>query len=406
MKKIIGDRIGPYQSECSSNKKRKEKGMKNLQRILIVTLLSIMVLAVVGSGIAMAAEEIKIGFTPPVTGFDAAEGALQINSLKLALKEINAAGGINGKKIDLRMVDNQSSNPGALAALQKAVEQEKVLALVGVVRSTQILATSDAIKNYGIPTMIGGTNATLTKQGNPWLFRLRPDDTIAAGAMVKYIKENTKFTKIGILNDTEAFGQGGADLVEKYAKESGLTVVKRERFTPHEKDYTAFLLSLKNAGAQIMIVYAPNPDTAVIQGQYRQLGSPFKYLGSPSSTSKDCLNLSKEAAEGIWGVADAVPGQSETNKRYIEAYKKEYNEEPDMLSSWTYDGLKILTNAIKKVGENRAKIREAILATQGYEGVLGTFSFTPNGDGLSAVSIVQIEKGKPKLLKIVSLGAK
>ncbi len=387
-------------------KQKKEKGMKNLQRIFTVTLLSIMVLAVVGSGIAMAAEEIKIGFTPPITGDSAAEGALQINSLKLALKEINAAGGINGKKINLVMVDNQSSNPGALAALQKAVEQEKVLALVSFVRSTQILATSDAIKNYGIPTMIGGTNATLTKHGNPWLFRLRPDDTIAAGAMVRYIKENTKFTKIGILNDTEAFGQGGADLVEKYAKESGLTVVKRERFTPHEKDYTAFLLSLKNAGAQIMIVYAPNPDTAVIQSQYRQLGSPFKYLGSPSSASKDCLNLSKEAAEGIWAVADAVSGQSEANRRYTEAYKKEYNEEPDILSSWTYDGLKILTNAIRKAGEDRAKIREAILATKGYEGVLGTFSFTPNGDGLSAVSIVQIEKGQPKLLKIVSLGAK
>ncbi len=76
------------------------------------------------------------------------------------------------------------------------------------------------------------------------------------------------------------------------------------------------------------------------------------------------------------------------------------------LSAWTYDGLKILVNAIKKAGEDRAKIREAILATQGYKGVLGTFSFTPNGDGLSEVSVVQIEKGTPKLLKIVNVGTK
>lgn len=84
--------------------------MTNLKRIFRVTLLSIMVLAVVGIGIATAAEEIRIGFTPPVTGNSAAEGALQIKAIKLALNEINAAGGVNGKKIDLRIVDNQSSN--------------------------------------------------------------------------------------------------------------------------------------------------------------------------------------------------------------------------------------------------------------------------------------------------------
>ena len=216
-----------------------------------------------------AADAIKIGFTPPVTGAAAAEGALQIKAIKLAVKQINAAGGVNGKQINLIIVDNQSTNPGALAALQKAVEQEKVLALVGSVKSTQILAMSDAIKNYGIPTMIGGTNATLTSQGNPWLFRVRPDDSIAAAAMVKYIKENTKYTKIGILHDTDAFGTGGADLVEKGAKAAGLTVVRREKYTTKSKDFTAQLLALKNAGTEIMVLYGTNPeDVALIQRQY------------------------------------------------------------------------------------------------------------------------------------------
>ena len=380
--------------------------MKSLHYIFTVTLLSIMVLAVFGSGIAMAAEEIRIGFTPPVTGVHAAAGSLQVKAIKLALKEINAAGGVNGKKIDLRIVDNQSTNPGALAALQKAVDQEKVLALIGCLYSTQVFATSDAIKNYGIPTFIGATNVNLTKQGNPWLFRVRPDDSIAAGAMVKYIKEDTKFTKIGLLHDADAFGTGGADLVEKGAKEAGLTVVKREKSATAAKDFTAELLAMKNAGAEILVFYGHQEATAVLQRQMRQLGSPFKFLGSPSAASKDALNLAKEAAEGIWAVVDFVPGQSEENRRYAEAYKKEYNEEYDSLSVWTYDGLKILVNAIKKAGEDRDKIREAILATQGYKGVQGTFSFTPNGDGLSEVSIVQIEKGQPKLLKIVNLGTK
>jgi branched-chain amino acid transport system substrate-binding protein len=381
--------------------------MGNVRRLCAITLIVVVALGLIVIALPAAAQDIRIGFTPPVTGASAAEGSFQIKAIKLALKEINAAGGVNGKKIDLRQVDNQSSNPGALAALQKAVEQEKVLVLVGFVKSTQILATSDAIKTYGIPTIIGGTNATLTRQGNPWLFRVRPDDSIAALAMVKYIKEDAKLTKIGILHDTDAFGAGGADLVEKYAKEQGLTVVKREKYTTKDKDYTAQLLSLKNAGTQIMVLYAPNPeDVAVVMRQYRQLGAPFKYLGSPSSQTKDALNLAKDAAEGLLAVADFVPGQSEANKKYAEAYRKEYNEEYDGLSAWTYDGLHILANAIKKVGEDRTKIRDAILATQGYKGVLGSFSFTPNGDGLAEVSVVQIEKGQPKLLKIVNVGAK
>ena len=207
----------------------------------------------------------RIGFTPPITGGSAAEGALQIKSLKIALKEINESGGVNGKQINIIYVDNQSTNPGALAALQRAVEQEKVLALVGVVKSTQILAMSDAIKNYAIPTMIGGTNALLTRQGNPWLFRVRPDDSIAAAAMVKYVKEDTTMTKIGILHDADAFGTGGADLVEKTAKDLGLTVVRRDKYTTGTRDYTAQLLALKNVGTEIMILYATNPeDVAVI----------------------------------------------------------------------------------------------------------------------------------------------
>ena len=381
--------------------------MSRTSRNLAVTLFTILMLLTAGSGIAVAAEEIRLGFTPPITGASAAEGALQIKAIDLALKQINAAGGVNGKKIVLLKVDNQSTNPGALAALQKAVEQEKVLALVGSVKSTQILAMSDAVKNYGVPMMIGGTNATLTKQGNPWLFRVRPDDSIAAAAMVKYIKEDTKYTKVGILHDSDAFGTGGADLVEKGAKDVGLTVVRREKYTTKEKDFTAQLLSIKNSGAEIMVLYGTNPeDVAVIQRQYRQLGSPFKYVGSPSSQMKDALNLSREAAEGLIAIADFVPGQSEVNKKYADDYRKEYNEEYDTTSAWAYDGLKILVEAIKKGGLDRAKIREAILATQGYKGVLGTFSFTSNGDGLSEVSVVQIEKGTPKLLKVVNVGAK
>ena len=220
---------------------------------------TLLILGVPGRRGRAGAQEIRLGFTPPLTGASAAQGSYQSKAIKLALKQVNEAGGVNGKKIDLRIVDNQSTNPGALAALQKAVEQDKVVAVVGSVKSTQILAAADAIKQYGVPTIVGGTNVTITRQGNPWLFRVRPDDSIAAAAIVKYLKEDAKLTRVGLLHDTDAFGMGGADLVEKYAKEAGLILVKREKYTTKDKDYTAQLLSIKNAGAQVMVLYVPNP---------------------------------------------------------------------------------------------------------------------------------------------------
>jgi len=201
-------------------------------------------------------------------------------------------------------------------------------------------------------------------------------------------------------------------LVEQGAKERGLTIVRREKYTTlpagePEKEYTAKLLSLKESGAEVMVLYASMMrEAAWVQRQYRQLGSPFKYLGSPVSQMKLTLAESKEAAEGLLAIADFVPGQSDVNKKFGEAYKKEYNEEYEPLSVWVYDALNILVEAIKTAGEDRAKIREAILALKGYQGVLGTFSFTPNGDGLHEVSVVQIEQGKPRLLKSVRVEAK
>jgi branched-chain amino acid transport system substrate-binding protein len=368
--------------------------------------MSLMGVAAVGAAIATAADEIRIGFTPPVTGIYAGVGATQVKAIQLGLKQINTAGGVNGKKINLIVVDSLSTNQGAVAAVQKAVEQEQVLALISFIFSGQVLATSDAIKSYGIPTFVGGTNVTLTRQGNPWLFRVRPDDSIAAGAMVKYIAEDMKLRRIGILHDSDAFGVGGANLVEQAAKERGLVIVGREKHASGDKDYMAQLLSLKNAGAEVMVVYNHEGDAAWVQRQYRQLGSPFKYFGSPGSQMKSTLDLSKEAAEGLIAIADFIPGQSEANKRYAEAYRKEYNEEFDGTSAWVYDALNILVEAIKTAGEDRTKIREAILAVKGYQGVLGTFAFTPNGDGLREVSVIQIEGGQLKLLKSVSVEGK
>lgn len=366
-----------------------------------------LLLAQTGSGnVVRAADDIRIGFTPPVTGVYAAIGAAQLKAIQLGVKQINSRGGVNGRHINLIVVDSQSTTPGAQAAVQKAVEQEKVLALISFVLSGQVLATSDAIKAYGIPTMIGGTHVSLTRKGNPWLFRVRPDDSIAALGMLKFIAEDMRLRKIGVLYNDDAFGIGGAELVEKGATERGMAIVRREAYKSGDRNFTTQLTSLRDAGAEIMVVYGHAVDAAWIQRQYREIGSPFKYIGSPGSQMKSTLDVSKEAAEGIIAIADVVPGSSEANRRYAEAYGREYNEEYDPTSAWVYDALGILAHAIEIAGVDREKLRKTILAIKGYDGVLGKFAFTPNGDGLHEISVVQIENGKPKMLKSIRVEPK
>ena len=375
--------------------------MFKLRRVVMAMVMASIVLT--GAGVAWAAEgEIRVGIGIPITGNFSVEAPYYVNEARMFEKQINQAGGINGKTLRILITDNQSTNPGALNALNKGVEQDKVLAFIGPVKSTQILAMSDAVKAFGIPMLVGGTNATITKQGNPWLFRCRVSDAIVAPILIKYIKEEMHLTKIGIIQSNEAFGTGGADLLEQYAKTSGLTVVARERFNFGDKDFTAPLLRLKAAGAEVMIPYSAGTDEiARLIVQYRQLGTPYKYVGPPAIGNKTVLDLAKEAAEGLIGFINSVPGMNETNRKFVEAYQKEFKTDPDTEAPWTYDALNILVNAIRKVGEDRTKIREAILATKGYEGVYGMYNFTPEGEGLQGGPFAIIKNGKPQLIKMV-----
>jgi branched-chain amino acid transport system substrate-binding protein len=349
---------------------------------------------------------IKIGLNVELTGLAADLGDLSKKAADLAVEEINAAGGINGRPIDLIAEDSQSSNQGAVAATNKLINSHKVVAMVGPVKSTQMQAVSDIIKKARLPTMFGGTNPKLTrldnKVVNPWIFRCRPADSIAGVAVARFIVEDLKITKVGILHDSDTFGTTGAGIVRDTLKKLGTEPLLIEKYATGTENYQPQLLNMKAAGIEALVIYGTNAnDDAKILRQIKELGLDFKVVGSPSNAQKITLDLAREAAEGIYAVVDYVPGQSEVAKRYREAYVKKYGSEPDTLAAWNYDALYILAEAMKKAGTDPEKIREAILATKGFKGVLGEFNFDEFGDGLHEVSMVQIKNGQPFLLRVI-----
>ena len=174
---------------------------------------------------AMAAEPIRIGLVSEITGPNAEAGANTVNGAKLALEEVNKAGGVLGRLLELKIEDNQSTNPGSVLAVSKLGSEGNITALIAPVRSTQVQASAPTIAKLGLPTMIGGSDYGLTHNGHAWLFRARPNDSYSAKVIVDYGINTLKKKKWAIVFSTDTFGTGGKNMVLEELKLLGVTPV-------------------------------------------------------------------------------------------------------------------------------------------------------------------------------------
>ena len=222
---------------------------------------------------AFAAETIKIGLVNETTGPNAEAGQFTVNGAQLAQEEINKAGGIMGRQIEFRVEDNQSSNPGTVLAYSKLLGEGDIAAIVGPIRSTQIKAASPTIAKGGIPAMVGGTDTSLTKVNNKWLFRVRPNDSYSSKVIAQYGVKELKIKKWAIVHSTDAFGSGGKDALIAELKALGIEPVLIQGYTNNSQDFTPIVLAIKQSGADGLGTYMTNsPDVGIFAKQLRQLG--------------------------------------------------------------------------------------------------------------------------------------
>ncbi len=349
--------------------------------------------------------DVIIGFTPALSGAHILEGQPQVRTVEMAVKAVNDAGGIFGRKLKVVTFDNHSNELGMVQAFENlfADPAAQPVAVISTVKSFQIAAIHEASLKRKVPVMMAGSSPSLTEKNNPWMFRVRPNEKIAARALIQYAKESMKAKKIGLLHENDTFGNEAASLVERYAKLEHVTIVKKLSYEVRERDFTKFLLQMKEAGVDLLIVYGTNgSDVGILQRQYADMGRPFPYLGSSSSARKATLKISQKAADGIIAALDFVPNDRPAAKTYVDTYKKLYGDEPDSIAIWTYDSVMLIANALKKAGPSASseKLRDTLRA-ESYEGVYGTYKFDARGDGLSESTLVKIENGTPQALKVL-----
>jgi branched-chain amino acid transport system substrate-binding protein len=350
---------------------------------------------------AHAQDTVKIGLVNEATGPNAEAGVYTHNGAKLALEEINAAGGILGKKLEPKLEDNQSTNPGTVLAFSKLFGEGGIVSIIGPIRSTQIQAASPTVAKAGIPTMIGGTDPSLTKVNNRWVFRARPNDSYSSRVIADFGVNTLKKQKWAIIHSTDAFGSGGMNALTAALKALGVTPVLVQGYTNNSQDFTPVVLAIKKSGADVIGSYMTNsPDVGIFAKQLRQLGVTAEWVGSPSVVTDTAMKLAGPALHGVYGIADFTPDATAESKAYAKKYRDTYKLDPDVYSSWAYDALRVLALAINTAKSTDPEaIRKAIVGIKGWKGVEGTYNFDENGDGLRGYNVVKNEGGKVAFIK-------
>jgi branched-chain amino acid transport system substrate-binding protein len=361
--------------------------------------------AALAAGVAMPAvlrnalgqsNTLKIGMVLPVTGPAADSGKYQLTGAKIALDRVNKAGGVLSRQVELITEDDQTTNPGAVLAFSKLAAQPDIVAFIGSIRSTQNHAMAPDILKTAKPVCFGGTDPQLTKLGNPWLFRFRPNDSYSGRVIAAYGAETLGKKNWAVVHSTDAFGTSGGKALTEALGKFGAKVAIDQGYPNQSQDFTAVVLAIKQSGADVIGSYFTfENDLGIFARQLRQLGVTVPWVGSPSITTATAIKLAGPALYGTFGVADYAEESSPEAKEFAALYRKAANTEPDNFGSWTYDAVGVLTAAINKAGSTDPnKIRDAILATKGYKGAEGEYNFDQYGDGLHGYNIVRNEKGK------------
>ena len=371
------------------------------------------------------AADIKLGVSGPFTGGSSSMGVSMRDGVRLAAKEINAAGGINGNKIVLIERDDEAKNERGVQIAQELINNEKVVATLGYINTGVALASQRFYQDAKIPVMNNvATGSILTKQfpnaAENYVFRNAAADNIQAPMVAKEAVEKRGLKKVAILADSTNYGQLGREDLEKALKTYGVTPVAVEKFNIGDVDMTAQLLKAKNAGAEVILTYAIGPELAQIANGMAKLGWKKPMIGSWTLSMASFIDTAGKNGDGATMPQTYIQSPSTTPKRkaFQEAYLKEFKPKNNNILSPVsaaqgYDSVYLLAAAIKQANSTEGpKILAALQDLKApVDGVVITynkpFSATDH-EAIKAKDVVMgvVENGRVEFLNAEDAKAK
>ena len=360
--------------------------------------------ALLGSYSFTLAQPIPIYGVVELSGTGATAGTNYDNGVKLAVKEINAAGGILKRPIEYTSWDTQTQSGVAKSLAAKAIDQGAPI-VMGPVFSGSILVSMAETRKAEIPNMIGGEAASITQQGNPFVFRASFTQAAAMPKVVRYINEYVKAKTIALIYVNNDFGKGGRDMVLKELQASGIKVVADISTEGGQIDFSAAVLKAKQSNADALIAYTNEEESARLLKELRKQGYDKPIIGETTIANDKVIELAGEAANGVVAHVGLTPdAPNATVQAFAKKYLAEYKFKADHNAMKGYTSMHAAKAIFDKVGKIDSKafaaaMHGASISAKDYPGVLMDVKYDDKGDLDRESFIIKVVAGKAQVIE-------
>ena len=351
-------------------------------------------------------DTIKVGEFASLTGSEADFGQSSHKGTQLAIDELNAAGGVLGKKIDLHTEDNQSQAGMSATVVRKLISSDGVVAILGEVASSRSLEAAPICQQSKIPMISpSSTNPRVTQVGD-YIFRCCFLDSFQGGKVLSTFAHDTlKAKSVAVLKDVKSdYSVGLAKFfVDGYTALGG-KIAAEQNYSGGDKDFSAQLTSIKAANPDAVFVPGYYTEVGLIALQARQLGVNVPLFGGDGWESSVLVSIGGAALEGDYYSTHYSPDDTSPDvQQFVKHFKEKYGDTPDSMAALGYDSAKILVDAIKRAGTtDSAKVRDAIAATKDFHGASGTITIDNNRNASKPAVIVTIKSGQIKYVETIA----
>lgn len=349
---------------------------------------------------------VKIYNIVELSGTGATAGTMFKSGIELAVKDINAAGGILGRKIEVNNADTQT-NPGVAKALVTRAIDDGAFAIFGPVFSGSILISQTETRRAEVPNFTAAAGALVTQQGSPYIFRTGLTQTNTMPKAARYIAQNLKIKKIAVMFVNNDFGKPGRDAIVAALKPYNVEVVADISTEAGQVDFSAPVLRTKRAGAEAVFVYLNEEESARVVRELRKQGWDKPIIGDVTLLSQKVIDLAGEAANGVVGHSEMSADAPIAGVKMVrDKFFKEYNFLPDHNGIKGYQGVYMLKAAIQKVGKfDRVAVAKQLhgmtIKVADEPGVLMDVTFDDKGDIDRESFLIEIKGGKPVVKEIL-----
>jgi branched-chain amino acid transport system substrate-binding protein len=360
-------------------------------------LVAFLALATLTRAAVPTGEPVKLGFFMSLTGRDASFGEAALRGARLAVDDLNTAGGIFGRPVELVVEDNRSLPGESATAAKKLIARDKVVALIGECASARTLEAAPVAQAAGIPLVTpASTNPRVTAVGD-CIFRVCFADPFQGAILATYAYKNLGLRRAALLIDSTApYSVGLAEVFAKTFTALGGKIVASQKYSGDAKDFRAQLTAIRSTKADAIFLPGYYVAAGLAAQQARELGLRATLLGGDGFEAPQLLEIGGAALEGtVYSTHYSAESQAPASRRFVAAYQARHGSVPVGLAALTYDAIHLVADAARRAGTTeRTALKQALAATRDFPGITGRTSLNEHRDAIKDAAIIAVRSGR------------